>query len=264
MFLLPSPRQRGVGGQGHAPCLKCIPELPRARVGCFLARYFVHYLTLVFLDRSLPSAETSSRLLAATAQPCSRDLGLGRAPAPVPTAGCSPSRNASESRGIRQRPAASPTPESHDRLRNQQPLDFAGKPHLTEGGTGKCRPAPHTQLRFWGAGERSFPWQEPGLWDQLPAAARRCTRGYVDPRGRCGTSGSLLGRGCWCPSWYVVFPSLPLKPGAPPSSVHCFMALLEIESPGTTALMCISKHHPAGEIPGPQDPYGDPLPCPSP
>lgn len=32
-----------------------------------------------------------------------------------------------------------------------------------------------------------------------------------------------LGRGYWCPSWSVVFPSLPPEPGARPSSVQCFV-----------------------------------------
>lgn len=71
------------------PCLKHGPGPPRARAGYFPATYFVRYLTLVFLDRSPPSAEASSRLLEAAAQPCGGGLGLGRAPAPVPRAGCS-------------------------------------------------------------------------------------------------------------------------------------------------------------------------------
>lgn len=46
--------------------------------------------------------------------------------------------------------------------------------------------------------------------------------------------------------------------------IPSFQALLELGSPSATALLCSSKRCTTGELPAPQDLYGDPLPCPSP
>lgn len=73
------------GKAGNAPCLKCIQSRrpASARAGYSLQRDFVHYLTPVFPDRSLPSAETGAVYWG---QLHSSVMGAGMSPAPVPMA----------------------------------------------------------------------------------------------------------------------------------------------------------------------------------
>lgn len=80
-------------GWGHCLCAlregrECTvpemhPEPASARAGYSLQRDFVHYLTPVFPDRSLPSAETGAVYWG---QLHSSVMGAGMSPAPVPMA----------------------------------------------------------------------------------------------------------------------------------------------------------------------------------